>query len=80
MCRKKNLWGRQPAWISKEILLGLRKKKRAYYFWKKGQATQEKYKGLVTLCRAEIRQAKAQAQIRLATAVSDNKNTFLHIY
>jgi len=34
MCRKTNQWGRQPAWVNKELLLGLRRKRRVYHLWK----------------------------------------------
>jgi len=57
-------------------LLGLRKKRRLYHLWKKGQATQEEYKGLVRSCREEIRKAKAQLELRLATVVRNNKKCF----
>ncbi|KAF1497439.1 Anaphase-promoting complex subunit 4, partial [Megadyptes antipodes antipodes] len=46
VCRKKNGWGRRPAWLNGELLLGLRKKRRVYRLWKKGQATQEEYRDL----------------------------------
>jgi len=57
-------------------LLGFRKKKRVYQLWKKGHATQEEYRGLVRLCREEIRQAKVQLELSLATVVRDNKKCF----
>jgi len=57
-------------------LLGLRKKRRVYHLRKKGQATQEDYRGLIRSCREEIRKAKAQLELRLATAVRDNKKCF----
>jgi len=57
-------------------LLGLRKKGRVYPLWKKGQATQEEYRGLIRSCREEIRTAKAQLDLRLATVVRDNKKCF----
>jgi len=41
MCCKMNLWGRRPVWLNRELLLGLRKKRRVYHLWKKGQVTQE---------------------------------------
>jgi len=41
MCCKMNRRGRQLAWLNRELLLGLRKKRRVYHLWKKGQATQE---------------------------------------
>jgi len=41
MCHKTNCQGRRPAWLNREFLLGLRKKRRVYHLWKKGQVTQE---------------------------------------
>jgi len=43
------------------------KKRRVYHLWKKGQATQEEYRGLVRSFREEIRKAKAQLELRLDT-------------
>jgi len=57
-------------------LLGLGKKTRVYHLWKKGQATEEEYRGLIRACRGEIRKAKAQLQPRLATVARDNKKCF----
>ncbi|KAK4816201.1 hypothetical protein QYF61_012666 [Mycteria americana] len=53
-----------------------RKKRRVYDLWKKGQATQEDYKGVARLCREKIRRAKAELELNLATAVKDNKKYF----
>ena len=55
---------------------GLRKKRRIYHLWKKGQATQEEYRGLIRWCREEIRKEKVQLELRLATVVKDSKNCF----
>jgi len=76
MCRKTNQWGRRPTWLNRELLLGLRKKTRVYHLWKKEQATQEEYRGLVRSCREEIREAKAQLELRLSTVVRDSKKCF----
>ena len=70
ICCKMNWWGRRPAWLNRERLLGLRKKRRVYHLWKKGQV---KYRELVRSCREEIRNAKAQLELRLATVARDNK-------
>jgi len=56
-------------------LLGLRKKRRVH-FWKIGQVTQEEYRDLLRSRREEIRTAKAQLELRLATVVRDNKKLF----
>ncbi|GAB0208059.1 mitochondrial enolase superfamily member 1 [Grus japonensis] len=71
-----NRRGRRPAWLNRELLLGLREKRRVYHSWKKGQATQEEYRDLVRSCRDKIRKAKAQLELNLATAVRDNKKCF----
>jgi len=76
MCHKTNRLGRRLAWLNGELLLGLRKKRRVYHLWKKGQATQDEYRGLIRSCREEIRKAKAQLEPRLATVVKDNKKCF----
>ena len=47
--------GRRPVWMNKELLLRLRKKKRIYVLWKKGQATWGDYKEIAKVCREEVR-------------------------
>ncbi|KAF1512409.1 putative RNA-directed DNA polymerase from transposon X-element, partial [Eudyptula albosignata] len=76
ICHKKNGQGRRPAWLNMELLLGLRKKRRVYHLWKKGQATQGEYRDLVRSCREEMRKAKAQLEHNLAAVVRDNKKSF----
>ncbi|KAK4823577.1 LOW QUALITY PROTEIN: hypothetical protein QYF61_003581 [Mycteria americana] len=68
--------GRRPAWLTRELWLKLRKKRRVYGLWKKGRATQEDYKGVARLCREKIRRAKAELELNLAVAVKDNKKHF----
>ncbi|KAK4822673.1 hypothetical protein QYF61_019040 [Mycteria americana] len=69
-------WGRRPAWLTRELCLELRKKRRVYDLWKKGQVSQEDYKGVVRLCREKIRRDKAELELNLAAAVKDNKKHF----
>ena len=76
MCQKMSRRGRRPAWLNRELWLELRKKRRTYHLWKKGQVTQEDYRDTVRLCREKIRKAKAQLELKLATAVRDNKKRF----
>ncbi|KAK4826721.1 hypothetical protein QYF61_010974 [Mycteria americana] len=75
-CRKTSRWGRTPAWLNRELWLERRKKRRVDDLWKKGQATQEDYKGVARLCREKIRRAKAELELNLATAIKDNKKYF----
>ncbi|KAK4820693.1 hypothetical protein QYF61_003613 [Mycteria americana] len=74
--QKTSWWGRRPAWLNRELWLELRKKRRVYDLWKKGQASQEDYKGVARLCREKIRRAKAELELNLAAAVKDNKKYF----
>ncbi|KAK4828384.1 hypothetical protein QYF61_026122 [Mycteria americana] len=67
---------RRPAWLNRELWLEIRKKRRVYDLWKKGQATQKDYKDVVRLCRQKIRRAKAQLELNLTTAIKDNKKCF----
>jgi len=69
--------GRRPAWLNRELWLELRKKRRVYILWKKGQATQEDYKDIMRLCREKVRRAKAQLELSLAIAIKDNKKMVL---
>ncbi|KAK4819046.1 hypothetical protein QYF61_024685 [Mycteria americana] len=75
-CRKTSRRGRRPAWLTRELWLELRKKRRVYDLWKKGRATQDDYKGVARLCREKIRRAKAELELSLAAAIKDNKKHF----
>jgi len=68
--------GRRPVWMSWELLLRLCKKKRVYVLWKMGQATWGDSKEVAEVCREEVRKAKAQFELRLATAVKENKKPY----
>jgi len=57
-------------------LMGLRIKRKVYQLWKKGQVTQEEYRGLVRLCSEEIRKAKAQIGLRQASVVREKEKFF----
>jgi len=76
LCCRMNQQGRRLAWLNRELLLELRRKRRVYQFRKKGQVTQEGYRDLVRSCREKIRKAKAQLELNLATVVRDNKKCF----
>uniref|UniRef100_A0A8B9BE17 Reverse transcriptase domain-containing protein n=1 Tax=Anser brachyrhynchus TaxID=132585 RepID=A0A8B9BE17_9AVES len=75
-CPKMSWRRRRPAWLNRELWLALRKKKRVYDLWKRGQATQKDYKDVVRKCRDKIRKAKAHLELNLATAVKDNRKCF----
>ncbi|KAK4822594.1 hypothetical protein QYF61_017326 [Mycteria americana] len=66
----------QEGAVPRELWLELGKKRRVYDLWKKGQASQEDYKGVARLCKEKIRRAKAELEINVAAAVKDNKKHF----
>ncbi|NWW41559.1 LIN1 transcriptase, partial [Panurus biarmicus] len=68
--------GKCPAWMGKEVLKERRNKKRVYHLWKESQVSQEVFKGVARARRKEIREAKAQFKLNLATFVNDNKKCF----
>ena len=57
----------------------LQEKKRTYLLWKKGRATQEKYKEVVKMCREKVRKVEAQLELNLAAGVKWNKKLFTNI-
>ena len=69
-------WGRRPSWMNRELFLRLEEKKRIYFLWKKGQATQKEYREVVKVCREKIRKAKAQLELNLAAGVKGTKKLF----
>jgi len=68
--------GEMTSLAEQGALAGTQEERRVYHLWKKGQVTQEEYRGLIRSCREEIRKAKAQLELRLATLVRDNKKCF----
>jgi len=68
--------GKTTGLAEQGTLAGNQEKKRVYNCRKKGQVTQEEYRSLIRSCRGEIRKAKAQLELGLATVVRDNKKSF----
>lgn len=62
--------------MNQELLLRLWKKKRVCVLWKKGQETEGDYEGVAKVWRVEVRKAKAQLELRLAIAVTENEKSF----
>jgi len=71
--RKDKPVGKQTGLAEQRALAELRKKRRVYALWKKGQPTHKDYKDIVRLCREKVRRAKAQLELSLGTAIKDNK-------
>jgi len=49
LCRKPSKRSRRPAWLSRELLLELKKKKKFYDLWKRDQALQEDHRAVVRI-------------------------------
>ncbi|NXV07351.1 RTJK polymerase, partial [Cettia cetti] len=64
------------AWMGNEVLKEFRHEKRMSHLWKKGQTSQEVFKGVARACRNKIREAKTQFTLNVATSVKDNKKCF----
>ncbi|KAK4833057.1 hypothetical protein QYF61_027719 [Mycteria americana] len=59
-----------------ELLVELKRKKKLYDLWK---ALQEYYRAVVCICREKMRKAKAQLELKLASAVSDKNSFFKYV-
>ena len=73
LCRKPSKRSRRPAWLSRDLLLELKRKKKFYDLWKRDQALQEDHRAVVRIFREKTQKAKAQLELKLATVVSDDK-------
>ncbi|KAK4810447.1 LOW QUALITY PROTEIN: hypothetical protein QYF61_004227, partial [Mycteria americana] len=69
---KDKLVGKKTGLAEQGAFAGTQEKKESLRPLEEG-GTQEDYKDVVRLCREEIRRAKAQLELNLATAVKDNK-------
>ncbi|KAK4809540.1 hypothetical protein QYF61_016972 [Mycteria americana] len=75
-CRKTSRRGGPPAWLHRGFGWNAGEKGRVYDLWQKGQGTREGYKGVVRVRRERIRRAKAQLELDLAAAITDNTKCF----
>ena len=76
-CGKSSKRGRRPAWLSRDLPVELRRQRKVYGHWKRGQATRQDYGGAVCHGRETIRAAKARLEFKLASTVKDKRKGFL---
>ncbi|KAK4823199.1 hypothetical protein QYF61_027208 [Mycteria americana] len=76
LCPKSSKRDGRPAWLNRELLVELKRKKKLYDLWKQGRASQKDYRAVVRICREKTRKARAQLELKLASVVSDNKRGF----
>lgn len=79
VCHKMSWHGRRPAWLNRELLLRLGKK-RVYLLCKKGQKTWGKYKDVAMICKERIRKTKAQLELNLGTIIKREEKVLLQIH
>lgn len=72
-CQKSSKRDTRLAWLSRDLFLELRQKRKECGHWKQGQVTWEDYRNSVCHCREKICADKAQLKLKLASAVGDNK-------
>ncbi|KFV13270.1 hypothetical protein N340_03166, partial [Tauraco erythrolophus] len=74
--RKSGKNARRPAWMNKELLDKLRKRKEADIGWKQGRVAWEEYREIVRATRDQVRKAKALIELNLARDIKGNKKNF----
>ena len=76
MYQKSCKQGRRLAWLNRNLLLELQRKKKVCGHWKQGQATQKDYRVSISHCRKKICMVKGQLDLKLASTMVDNKKVF----
>ncbi|KAK4807034.1 hypothetical protein QYF61_000363 [Mycteria americana] len=77
--KKSGKEGRRPAWLSKDLLVELKRKKETHSEWKQGHASWEEYRDAARVCRDGTRKAKAQLELNLARDVKNHKKGFYRV-
>ncbi|KFZ48948.1 hypothetical protein N338_11822, partial [Podiceps cristatus] len=75
-CKKSGKEGKRPAWLRREMLVELRRKRDLHRQWKQGQASWGEYRDTARLCRDGVRRAKVQLELNLARDAKNNKKGF----
>ncbi|KFV15714.1 hypothetical protein N339_02762, partial [Pterocles gutturalis] len=75
-CKKSGKIGKRPVWLSQDLWLKLKRKKKMHKKWKQGQVSWEEYRDIAQLCRDGVRKAKAQLELNLVKDAKNNKKGF----
>ena len=78
--KKSDRQGRKPAWLSKDLLVRLRERKKKYKQWMQGRVAWEEYRDAVQMCRDGIRKDEAQMELNLVREAKNSKNVFFRYY
>lgn len=65
-----------PAWLSWDLLLELKQKRKVYSIWKQQQTTWQGYRNGVHHCREKIHVAEASLEFKLASTIKVTKRAF----
>ncbi|KFR00189.1 hypothetical protein Y956_08025, partial [Nipponia nippon] len=74
--KKSGKEGKRPAWLSHDLWVKLKGKKRMHKQWKKGLVSWEEYRDIARLCKDGIRKAKARLELNLVRDAKNNKKGF----
>ncbi|PKU40509.1 hypothetical protein llap_9185 [Limosa lapponica baueri] len=74
--KKSGKKARTPAQMNKELLDKLKRKKEVYRGWKQGRVDWMEYRETVRAAENQIRQVKAQTELKLDRNIKDNKKNF----
>ncbi|KFO80819.1 hypothetical protein N303_05322, partial [Cuculus canorus] len=75
-CRTFGMEGKTPAWLSQDLLVKLKDKRKLHRQCKQGQGTWYMYRDAGQLCRNGVQKAKKQLELNLAREVKTNKKGF----
>ncbi|KFO80809.1 hypothetical protein N303_13751, partial [Cuculus canorus] len=75
-CRKSGKERKRPLWLSRDLLVRLKRKRELHRQCKQGQGNWEEYRDAAQLCRDGIRKAKAQLELNLARDVKTKMKGF----
>ncbi|KFQ91096.1 hypothetical protein Y956_15163, partial [Nipponia nippon] len=75
-CRKSGKKGKRLAWLSHDLWVKLKGKKRMHRQWKKGLVSWEEYRETPQLCKDGIRKAKPRLDLNLTRDAKNNKKGF----
>ncbi|KFR00948.1 hypothetical protein Y956_13862, partial [Nipponia nippon] len=75
-CKKSGKEGKRLAWLSHDLWVKLKGKKRLHRQWKKGLVSWEEYRDAAWLCKDGISKAKAWLELNLVRDAKNNKKGF----
>ncbi|KFV07293.1 hypothetical protein N339_07034, partial [Pterocles gutturalis] len=75
-CKKSGKISKRPVWLSHDLWLKLKGKKKVHKQWKQGQVSWEEYRDTAQLCRDGVRKTMTQLDLNLMRDAKNNKKGF----